>query len=493
MSAAFFSNARIVTMDPRRPRAESLHVRDGAVVSCDPAGAPADAATYDCGGALLLPAFIDAHCHVLAAAAALRSVDCTARAAPSISDIQSRLRKAAAEAREGAWIRAYGYDESRLAERRHPNCRDLDDAVPHLPVRLLHRGGHAVVLNTRAMLLAGIAIDTEEPPGGCIERFHDSGEPSGLLLEMNDVVDRVVPPLPYADLAGAVEDVSRRFIASGVTAVVDATHTNGAREWETCARLQNGGYLPLDVTLMEGLAHAGEMPGSPRARLRRGHVKIMLSEVGGGLAPAEATLRRAVLAMHRAGRGVAIHAVEERAVGAAIDAIEAAVGDAGTPEVGHRIEHAGLLPPGAAERLARLGVCVVTQPAFVHEQGDRYLEQVPREKHTRLYPWGDLLRADVCVAASSDAPVSSIGVPAALRAAMDRGTEAGAVLGAGQAVSFEQAAAMWTRDAARAAGYPDRGAISPGLVAAFVLRDDRDGGLRVLETYVRGERVYAAG
>ncbi len=492
MSAAVFHNARILTMDSRRPRAAALLVRDGAVVSCDPAAAPADAASYDCGGALLLPAFIDAHCHVLAAAAALRSVDCTPRPASSISDIQSQLRQAAAAAREGAWIRAFGYDETRLAERRHPTCRDLDEAVPHLPVRLLHRSGHAVVLNTRAMLLAGIAIDTEEPPGGCIERFHDSGEPTGLLLEMNDVVDRAVPPLPYAELADAVGDVSRRFIANGVTAVVDATHTNGAAEWETFARLQDGGSLPLGVTLMEALAHAGEMPDAPRGRLRRGHVKIMLSEVGGGLAPDEAALRRAVLEMHRAGRGVAIHAVEERAVGAAIDAIEAAVGETGAQECGHRIEHAGLLPRGASERLARLGVRVVTQPAFVYEQGDRYLEQVPRDKHARLYPSGDLLHAGVCVAASSDAPVSTVGVPLALRAAMDRRTETGAVLGAGQAVSFEQAAAMWTRAAARAAGYTDRGTIAPGMSADFVLMDDRDGDLRLLETYVRGERVYAA-
>jgi alpha-D-ribose 1-methylphosphonate 5-triphosphate diphosphatase PhnM len=75
---------------------------------------------------------------------------------------------------------------------------------------------------------------------------------------------------------------------------------------------------------------------------------------------------------------------------------------------------------------------------------------------------------------------------------MDRRTEAGAVLGAGQIVSFEQAVAMWTRKAARAAGYADRGTIAPGMVADFVLMDDRDGDLRVLETYVRGERVYAA-
>ncbi len=493
MSATLFHNGRILTMDPARPHAAALLVRDGRIAHAgDAAALPphGDAARHDLGGATLLPAFIDAHCHMLAAAAALRSIDCSPDAVRSIRDIQARLRDAAATARAGAWLRASGYDETALEERRHPTCRDLDDAVPHLPVRLLHRSGHAVVLNTLAMRLAGIAIDTEEPPGGYVERFHDTGEPTGLLLEMNDAVDRVVPPLPYDELAGAVAEVSQRFLAAGVTALCDATHTNGVAEWQTFARLHDGRRLPLRVSLMEGLAHAGDMPDAERARLSRGHVKIMISEIGGRPSPDDGDLRRAVAALHAEGRDVAVHAVEERAVAAAIDAIEAAV--AGAPrEHRHRIEHAALLPPDGAARIARLGITVVTQPGWVREHGDRYLRDVPRDKHGRLYPIGDLLRAGVRVAASSDAPVGDIDVLDAVRAAVERRTASGAAIGHEQAITFEQALAMWTRESARAAGLVDRGTLAPRMAADMVLLAGDPP--HVAATFMAGERVYARG
>jgi predicted amidohydrolase YtcJ len=489
MSATLFRNARIMTMDGSPSTAGALLVRDGRIAAIgDARAADEDAAVVDCGGGLLLPGFIDAHCHVLAAAAALRSVDCSPRAVGSIRDIQARVREVAASAREGEWVRAAGYDESRLEDGRHPTCRDLDEAARHVPVRLMHRSGHAVVLNTRAMQLAGIAIDSEEPPGGCIDRFPETGEPTGLLLEMNDALDRVVRPLSYAELAAGVAEVAARFLEAGVTAVCDASHTNGASEWELFARLQNEGRLPLRVSLMEGQAHVGELPGAPLDRLSRGHVKIMVSEVGGEPWPDEGELRRIVRDVHAAGRDVAIHAVEERAVAAGIDAIEAALEIRPRQDHRHRIEHAALLPAGAAARMARAGITVVTQPGFLYEHGDRYLRDVPPEKHPGLYPIGDLMRAGVHVAASSDAPVGSIDVLGAMRSAVSRRTESGAAVALEQAVGFDMAAAMWTSEAARAAGMPERGVLGVGAPADLVLvSGDLE---RVEATYAAGEPVY---
>ena len=492
MNDTLFRNARITTMDPAAPSAAALLVRDGRIawLGVPPAPAASGVETFDCGGGVLLPAFIDAHCHVLAAAAALRSIDCSPRAVRSIRDIQARLREAAASAGEGTWLRATGYDESRLDERRHPTCRDIDEAAPNVPVRLTHRSGHAVVLNTRAMQLAGIAMDSEEPPGGCIDRFQDTGEPTGLLLEMSDVVDRVVPRLPYAELAAGVAEVASRFLAAGVTAVCDASHTNGASEWQLFAQLQDDGHLRLRVSLMEAHARAGDMPAAPQKQLSRGHVKIMLSEAGGALWPEEGELRRIVGDLHAAGRDVAIHAIEERAVAAAVDAIAAATEGVPRREHRHRIEHAALVPAGAAARMARAGVTVVTQPGFLHEHGDRYLRDVPIEKHSGLYPIGDFVREGVHVAASSDAPIGSIDVLGAMRSAIERRTAAGAAVAPEQAVSFEQAAAMWTTEAARAARLPERGQLRRGAPADLVLVA---GGLERIEaTFVAGEQVYRA-
>ena len=318
-----------------------------------------------------------------------------------------------------------------------------------------------------------------------------TGEPSGLLLEMNDVLDNIIPPLPYEELAPAVAATAQQFLAAGITSICDATHTNGLREWDLFARLQAEGHLPLDVTLMEGVAHIGEMPSEPQPRLRRGHVKIMLSEVGGTITPDEAELARIVAEVHNAGRDVATHAVEERAVAATIAAIEAALHARPRPHR-HRIEHAALLPEGAEARLSRKGITVVTQPAFIAEHGDRYLRDVPPEKHERLYPIADLLGAGVRVAASTDAPVASIDAVSAMAAAITRRTASGALLAPAQAIAFEDAARMWTQRAAEAVGIEARGRIAPGLPADLVRISSADGALAIEAVYRNGKPVLPA-
>jgi len=211
------------------------------------------------------------------------------------------------------------------------------------------------------------------------------------------------------------------------------------------------------------------MPSGALPGLRRGHVKIMLGEIGGTLTPDEDELARMVLAMHRSGRDVAIHAVEERAVAASIAAIEAAL-ETHPGAHRHRIEHAALLPAGGARRMATLGITVVTQPSFLYEQGDRYLRDVPAEKHERLYPIGDLMYAGVRMAASTDAPVAAVDALEGLRASVGRRTTGGAIIGAGQRVSFEDALRMWTAGAACACGIEARrGRIAPGMAADIVL------------------------
>ncbi len=511
MTATVFYNARILTMDPSQPHATAVLARDGiiAAVSDDAASLRTQARharEIDCGGALLVPAFIDAHCHLLATAARSLSVDCSPNAVHSVANIQQRLREAASRAKDGEWIRAAGYDESQLAERRHPTRRDLDAAVPHHPLRLLHRSGHALVLNTPALQAAGITTTSPEPPGAAIDRFTDDGSPSGLLIEMNDVVDRIVPPLPYEAIAPAVAATARRFLAAGVTAICDATHTNSGAEWRLFARLQAEGHLPLDVTLMEGIDHVGEMPDAaapksgdalhatdglapPRARLRRGHVKIMLHELGDTLTPDECALVEIVRDLHERGRDVAIHAVEPRAGAAAVDAIAAAVAARPRPHR-HRIEHAALLPEGAATRIGALGITVVIQPAFILEHGDRYLRDVPTPHHRALYPIADLLRAGVRVAASSDAPVGPLAPLAGLRASTTRRTLGGAVVAPAQAVKFGDALAMWTSSGAEACGLQaTRGRIAPGMAADLVVLTNAGAQTEVVAVWQRGERL----
>jgi predicted amidohydrolase YtcJ len=452
------ANAHVLTMDPHRPRAGMVAVADGRVVALD-GPVPADAHVLDGRGGVLLPGFVDPHVHLLAAAAALRSVDCSPRAVRSITEIQHALAAAARLLAPGAWLRARGYDESALAEGRHPTRWDLDAAVPDRPVRLLHRSGHAVVLNSAALAVAGINTATEEPPGGTIERRLDDGEPTGLLIDMEAAVERVTPPLPFEDLVAGMRAFSASLLQAGVTAVQDMTHRNDAERLALLERVcAAAGFRPR-------LCPPATAPGVPGL----GPVKLMLHEAGAIDAAQRAAVIAAAIAAHRAGRQLAVHTVTEAGVELALDAVEAALDREPRPGHRHRIEHAALCPPEMARRAAALGVIVVSNPAFLYDGGDRYLRHIPADNLPHLYAVGALLRAGVAVAAASDAPVTAPSPLTSLRAAMDRRSRTGARI-PGVPAGLADALTIVTRAAAFCAFSEQlAGTIAPGMPADLVL------------------------
>jgi predicted amidohydrolase YtcJ len=179
-------NANAITLDERQPRAAMVAIEGSRILkvsgeedieSCK----RAKTRTVDCQGKTVVPGFNDAHCHHSGFVTSLLSVDCRFPAVRSIAEIQERIRRQAKQTPEGAWIRAVGYHEFYLAEKRHLNRWDLDEAAPHHPVKLSHRSGHACVLNSTGLQLVGISRETPEPPGGVIDRDLETGEPNGLL------------------------------------------------------------------------------------------------------------------------------------------------------------------------------------------------------------------------------------------------------------------------------------------------------------------------
>jgi predicted amidohydrolase YtcJ len=475
-ASLLLTNTTALTMDPSRSRASAVAVRDGLIIAVGD-GASVSAALdgpferIDCAGGALLPAFIDAHCHLLAYAASLRSVDCTG--ARSIADIQQLVRAQAGRSRPGEWVRAFGYEETSLAERRHPNRQDLDASAPDCPVRLVHRSGHASVLNSAALRLAAITTESEEPPGGVIERHLSTGEPNGVLLDMEERIDCAMPRPSYEEMRESVAEASQNMLRQGIGTTVDASHTNGRERWELFDRLIADGAIAQDAVLMEGIDHLGEMPETGAdGRLHRGAVKIMLHELGDNVSPDEDELGRQVLAVHRAGRQVAVHAVGERAVAAAVTAIDRALAEQPRPDHRHRIEHCSVLPNGMAQRIAAAGIVVVSQPGFLRERGERYLQLVPEEERSRLYAFRTLIETGVSLAAGSDAPVAPPAPLAAVASAIERTSAAGRVMALEQRVDVSEALRWWTCGAAHSSFLEnERGAIRPGLRADVVLLD----------------------
>ena len=500
-------NATVYTLDPARPTATALGVRAGRVVFV---GDESDAARlsgpdtrrYDCHGGVLLPGFHDAHLHLLGMAARLLSLDCTPASVRSLGELKERLGEAARQAPPGVWLRGWGYDETALAERRHPTRYDLDAVAPHNPVRLTHRSGHAVVLNSLALAAVGIHRETPDPPGGAIDR-DEHGEPTGLLLEMGAYLADRVPLLAPDDLESSVRESNAWLLSRGVTAVQDASPDNDLSRLRLLTRMIDNGHLLPRLTFMPGIRNLDEFQEwrAEECGPRLGHAKIMLTASTGALSPTPEELE--VLVREAVGRGypVAVHCVEADGVRAAADVL----GRVRPPEgsgAPHRIEHASELPPVALEAVRSSGAMVVTNPGFIHFGGERYLRTVPAEEQPWLYRIGALHRSGVPLAFGSDAPVEMPEPLAELAAAVTRSSIEGGLLGsASEAVSAHEVVRIAIRGGAHAAGAGAwLGALRPGTAADLVLLDGdpfrREPAewprLRVLATIVGGRVAWEA-
>ncbi len=503
-------NACIITLDERRPAVSLVAARDGRIslvasnIEMDSVRGP-NTLVIDCQGQTLVPGFIDAHCHVFAYASSLLAVDCGPSAAASIEEIEQAINKRARETAPGQWIRAGGYDEFSLRERRHPTRYDLDKAAPHHPVRLNHRSGHACVLNSAALRIAGIFTDTPDPVGGVIERDWETGEPNGILLEMNDYLDGLIPPLSEDELRLGIRLASERMTRRGITSVHDATSGNSIERWRAFAAIKKEGAFAPRITAMVGAKHVGAFVEQGLRfsyggdSLNVGHAKIMLTMTTGAPNLGYDELLQTILRAHRQNFPVVIHAVEAEAVELAALALIAARGHSSSSR--DRIEHCSECPPHALDRLLESGAAVVTQPVFLYHSGERYLSEVREDMRPWLYRIGSWQRAGIAVAASSDAPVAEPNPLLGIYAAVTRRARSGDVVNEAERVSIEQALRMHTLAGAYAASQEStKGSIAVGKLADFALLDadptraepEQLKDIKVTLTVIGGEVVWQA-
>jgi len=496
-------NANVVTLDPSQPRDEAVAVRGGRILFVgNRAGASrlGAARQFDCQGLTLLPGFHDAHLHFFSLASSLLEVDLNGVA--SVAELVSRIKERAGSILPARWVLGQGYHEFDLREKRHPTRWELDKVSPEHPVRLAHLTRHAWVLNSQALALGGITREQEPPGIGHVERDND-GEPTGLILEPK--LDHLLPPMSREGLREATKRAVRLLLSSGVTSFQDATASNDLARWRLFRRLKERGQMPCRATVMlgwqalSGAVAQGLDARSGDAGLHLGPIKMMLDETGAGVHPSQEELDRIVLGVHRAGFQVAIHAIEERAVAAAIGALEKAQAACPRTDARHRLEHASQCPPALQERLRRLGAVVASQPPFLYASGDRYRATVAPEKQRWLYPFGSWHEAGVPVAGSSDAPVATLNPLLGIYAAATRRSRRGTVFNQEEALSVHQSLQMYTLGAAYSVFREgELGSIAAGKLADFILVD-RDPthvpveelkDIRVVKTFIGGDVAW---
>jgi len=381
---------------------------------------------FDGGGGEVIPGLHDHHVHLRAAVAARQSVDVSAASSPADFD---NVVSAAVRTSHQAWLRFTGWNEHAAGQLdRHR----LDALTGQIPVRVQHRSGAMWVLNSPALRQA--EVDGCDLPG--VER-HDDGAPTGRLLRMDGWLRDRLAALPEAHASGSfaagLADYAVQAAQAGVTGFTDATPGRDQADIAEFARLSEAGVLPQRLVLMAppGLRD----PGSARVTL--GPHKLILDDT---TLPDVSELAATIARAHADGSPVAVHCVTGEQLLVAIAALEQA------GPAGDRIEHAGIVPPGCADALARLGVAVVTNPGFITDRGDDYLRDVPAAERDWLYPCASLIRAGVAVAAGTDAPFGPADPWRCIAGAATRSTPAGRVLGKAERLSPEAALRLFLAD-----------------------------------------------
>jgi len=512
------------TLDPERPTATALVVKDDSIVFV---GADADALAeagpgatrIDLRGRLVLPGFIDAHGH-LSSLGALEMGALDLREAKSFDEVVAAVRDEVKKRKKGEWITGGRWDHESWPGRALPTHERISEAAPENPVLLSRVDGHMALANAAALAAAGIGPETQNPPGGAILRAADGRTPSGLLVD--NALDLV-----YAKVTGggrgSLEEMllaaEKKCFSVGLTSVHDAGVE--PREAEAVVRLSKEGSLRLGVHAMIAASPSGfdyvekHAPARGLGKSKNVSVACMKVVADGAMGsrgawllapyadrpadekglpyvglPVTSPPALASIVARCAARGwqVATHAIGDRANREILDAYERAylgspdakisgdadaAGRARLKAARLRVEHAQLLSPEDLPRFASLGVIASMQPS--HATSDmRWAEsRVGKARLPGAYAWKTLLRSGAALAFGSDFPVEAPDPLQGIHAAVTRQDAEGLPAGGWrpeERLTREEAIAAFTRGAAYAAFEEDRkGLLRKGMRADIVV------------------------
>jgi predicted amidohydrolase YtcJ len=437
-------------------------------------------------GALVTPAFVDAHVHVTETGLALDGVDVSD--ARSVAEILDRVEAASRRSR-GRPVLGHGWDERRLAEGRPPTRAELDRAAVGGVVYLSRVDVHSAVISSALAAASGASGLGGWHPDGRVEREAHHAARHATRDHLTGQARRTAQ---HRALSAAA--------ASGIAAVheMGAVHVGPAHDLEALVALvreaeQNQEPLPEVVPFwaeqvvdeagaravlqrfqdvgvrLAGLGGDLNVDGSLGSRTaalrdpytddagRRGHLYLSADDVAAQ-----------VVGCSLAGVRTGFHVIGDAAVDtvlAGFDRAVEAIGIAAVMRPGHRLEHAEALDAVAVSRISGLGLTLSLQPAFDAAWGGEagmYAERLGPARAAGLNPFGPIAAAGIAITFGSDAPVTPFDPWGAVRAAAFPRE-------AGHAISARAGFGAHTRGAWRAVGQPDRGVLRPGAEATLAI------------------------
>ncbi|MEM8993301.1 MAG: amidohydrolase [Acidobacteriota bacterium] len=529
---------RVVTLGDDRPEVEALAAKDGRIVAVGSraeieamVGEATEVVELD--GRLVIPGFVEAHAHFLGVGD--KKMQLPLQEATTWTDIVAMVEKAATETPPGVWIRGRGWHQDKWSAQPErvvdgfPTHDDLSRVAPDHPVLLTHASGHAVLVNAKALELAGIDGDTPNPQGGDIVR-DAGGEATGLL---NETAEALVQDARLAGAASGAGEMQRIIdLASaecrekGITAFHDAGSTFD--EIDALRAAAANGELGTRLWMMLGGSNeelAEGLPGLERGELTErpgvvvGGIKRYMDGALGSrgawllepysddpdtkglqLMPTEAIRETGELAMEY-DLQLCVHAIGDMANREVLDLFEELF--AAHPEKTDRrwrIEHAQHVDPTDLGRFADLGVVASVQSVHCTSDGPWVPERLGAERsESGAYMWRDLIDSGAVVVNGTDAPVEDLDPIANFDAAVTRRMANGEAFYPEQAMTRMEALRAMTIDAAWSVFQADEiGSLEVGKMADAVVLD-RDileipdgeiGDAKVMMTVLGGEIVY---
>lgn len=510
-----FINGAILTMDATNTQAEAVLIEQQRIVAVGSNAqikAQLDSSTvvHDLQGKTLIPGFIDAHGHFPGSGLSESGVDLNSPPighTQSIEQLLDTLKEHAANTPKGQWILGIGYDDTLLAEKRHPNREELDQALPDHPVFVWHVSGHMAVANSLALALANISESSTAPKGGVYAKDPDTGKLNGLLEEsaLNEI-QMLAMDFGVLDFYTMVRIASRDYSRVGVT-----TAQSGAADLQMTQGLMIAsqlGLIPmrlqvwplfdqlgpklLDGSVDKSQLETGKMQlgaikifsdGSIQgytgyltqpyhvAPIRDGHASD--PEYRGYPRMDKTSLIEWVEKYHGAGFQIAIHANGDAAIDDALAAIEQAQGKHPGTDSRHIIIHAQMTRPDQLDKMKELGVTPSFFVAHTYYWGDRHHDIfMGPTRAAAMSPTATALSKAVPFSIHLDTPVVPMKPLFLVWTAVNRMSSGGRVIGPEQRISALQALRAVTIDAAwQIHQEGNRGSIETGKFADLVVLD----------------------
>ncbi len=524
----------VITVDPANPRAQSIAVKFGriAAVGLDYELSEligAGTQVVDARGLTITPGFIDAHCHPMdAGRRALLRANCSPDKTPSIPDVKRALAGRTQATPAGQWVLGFGYDEAKLPEKRLLTRTELDEIAPENPMFVEHSSGHIGMLNSRGLEAGGLDRNSHDPAGGMYGR-DAAGDLNGCVFEtgQDQFIGRggykgraLIPnPTPQQDrqaLQLVCDEAAHLGITSWHEMLADPTMLKAFQTGRAGGDLKMRVNAFIHVDYLDEMIDAGVQSGFGDQMLRLGGIKLLgdgalsgrtaylwepyagTQDDYGVLGISAEVMDAQVLAAHRAGFQIGIHANGDRFVEMVLDSYEKALTAFPRPDHRHRIEHCSVMNAELLARIKRLGVVAVPFGEYIYYHGEKMSSYGPKRLEMML-PHRSFLDAGIPIAGSSDYPCGPWSPMVAIQSCVTRESRGGEAIGSGQRITPEEAIGVYTLGGAYASFEEGvKGSIEIGKLAdlAFLNADPTTadphaiGSIPVVATMVGGEFLY---